>query len=287
MAFTKQKFGLFFSLPLDEQDWMNLSLSRVRLVLLMLEFADATTLTRLRSMGCRVILRANEDHIYNDAAPTLIRNQVQVARQYCPVESVIIGNEADHAQNLDYGSAGWGQAWAYTHRRRFDNVRRELQAIGVKVVSPALIMRSISEDEQPAPGRVAWREILTLPDNGAGYLDADYNGVHLYSYGWDGPVDELRWKFALKHYAELWHKPLVIDEVGISGGHTPLEKMRGYIDMAEILLQQREGRQHPLGQRVEALIPFVSNGVPGGAWDARYLLRDPACYRLLGDWIGA
>lgn len=279
MGFSKQRFGLFFSLPLDALDWQNLAASKVKLVLLMLEFADKPTLLRLHSMGIRVILRANEDSIYNDEAPTRILNSVFKAMQLCPVDGVIVGNEPDSAQSFEYGAATWGQDWAYQVRRRFDTVRRKLQSVGIKVVSPALIMRSISEDEAPVPGRVTWREILTLPDNGAGFQDADYNGCHLYLYGWDGYVDELRFKFALKHQAELWHRGLVIDEVGVAGSHTPLEKMRAYIDIGELLLTHRA-----LGSRVEALIPFVSNGVPG-AWDARYLLRDPQAYVELGAWM--
>lgn len=279
MGFTKQRFGLFYSLPLDALDWQNLTVSKVKLVLLMLEFADAPTLLRLKGMGVRVLLRVNEDTIYNDEAPDRILSSVLRAMQSCPIDGVIVGNEPDAAQSFEYGAATWGQDFCYMVRKRFDAVRRKLQGVGIKVISPALIMRSISEDDPPVPGRVAWREILTLPDNGAGFQDADYNGCHLYAYGWDGYVDEMRFKFALKHQAELWHKGLIIDEVGISGSHTPLEKMRGYIDIAEILLAHKA-----VGSRVEALIPFISNGVPG-AWDAKYLLRDPSCYVELGAWM--
>jgi hypothetical protein len=82
----------------------------------------------------------------------------------------------------------------------------------------------------------------------------------------------------------LWHKGLIIDEVGISGGHTQQEKMHAYIDIAQLLLTHRA-----LGSRVDALIPFVSNGDPGNppSWDRRYLLRDPACYAELGAWMAA
>lgn len=288
MGFSKQRFAIFWSLPPDDQDWVNLALSRVKLVMIMLEFCDAVTLTRLRDMGCRVVIRVNEGAYYDDAAPTRIRNLVLGAKALCPVEAVIIGNEADHAQDLQYGSANWGQAWAYQHRKRFDALRKALQLVGVKVISPALIMRSISEDEYPAPGQVAWREILCLPDNGYGYLDAEGNGVHLYMYHADGPVDTLRALFALKYYATIWHKPLWIDEIGIPDKRSQVEKMRAYIAFAEYLLSIRDdGKQHPLGQRVEFLCPFVGNGIPGDppAWNPNYLIRDPNAYRLLGDWL--
>lgn len=284
MAFHKGRFGLFFSLPLDAQDWANLDASRVRLVMLMLEHATTDTLRALADRGCKVVLRVNEADYYSADAPLQIATRVMMARRDCPVDAVIVGNEPDHPFNMNYGSVGWGQEFAYVHRMRFSAVRRILQNTGARVVSPAPIMRSISEDDPPAPGRVTWREIMCLSED-EGYQLADFNGCHLYAYGWDGPVDELRLKFALKQQTELWHKPLYVDEVGVSGNHTPIEKMRAYIDIAEILMSIRDGRQLMIGQRVEFLCPFVSNGSPDGSWDARYLLRDPACYRLLGDWM--
>ncbi len=289
MGFTRQRFGVFWSIPPDELDWQNLQVSHVKLVMLMMDFCDVVTLSRLRGMGCRVVIRVSENDYYNDEAPERIRNQVLMAMRSCPVEAVIVGNEPDHAQNLSYGSPGWGQEFAYVHRRRFDAVRKALQSMGVKVISPALIMRSISEDEPPAPGQVTWREICTLPDNGAGYLEADGNGAHLYLYHADGPVDTLRALFALKYYATIWHQNLWVDELGIPDNRPPVEKMRAYIALAEILISQREGRQHPLGQRVDFLCPFLANGDPGNppAWNPSYLIRDKKAYELLGDWISS
>jgi hypothetical protein len=143
---------------------------------------------------------------------------------------------------------------------------------------------------------VSWREIVCLPDRSReeaegkhGYLDADGNGGHIYEYGWTWPVDPLRFKFAVKHNLELWHKPLWIDELGVEGGAAPVDKMRAYLQMADILLSEVNSEQHPLGQRVEFLCPFVSNGHPGSppSWDIRYLMRDRACYELLGQWMAA
>lgn len=290
MGFIKQRFALFYSLPLDPQDWQNLAASHVKLAMLMLPFADATTLRRMRDMGIRVVLRVPEEAYYEDSAPTHIKDGVLAAMQSCPVEAVLIGNEPDAAQDLGYGASTFGQPFAYAHRRRFDAVRSVLQGVGIKVISPALIMRSISEDEAPAPGQASWREILCLPDENKeyGYLEADGNACHIYGYGWDGPVDELRFKFAVKIAATLWHKELWIDEVGMTGKYTQLEKMSAYIDMAEILLSvQSDGKQHPLGRRVNLLCPFVSNGSPGDppAWSPGFLIRDPKAYELLGQWI--
>jgi hypothetical protein len=143
--------------------------------------------------------------------------------------------------------------------------------------------RSISEDDPALPGAVSWREICCLPDDRGefGYNNADGFGSHIYCYGWDGPVDELRFKFTLKWHCSLGHKPIWIDEVGIGNGATALEKMRAYIEIAQILVSE------PIGRRVMMLCPFVSNGDPGvpPAWDPRYLMRDPACYTELGRWM--
>ena len=294
MPFTKQRFGLYFSMPLDAQDWQNLAASRVKLVMLNLEFADAATLQRVAGMngGVKVILRVQEGRYYDELARARIRQLVLAARQSCGVEAVIVGNEPEHPFGWEYGSPSWGQDYAYRHRQAFDAMRVMLQREGVRVVSPATTMRSISEHEAPQPGRVTWREIMCLPDatGGYGYLSADGCGVHLYAYGWQGPVDELRLLFALKQQAELWHRPLWIDEVGVADRHSSqMDKMRAYINNGEILMARRDGRQQPTGARVECLIPFVSNGVPGDppAWMPQFLLRDHACYQELGRWMAA
>lgn len=294
MSFSKSRFALFMSLPLAPLDWQNLAASSVRLVQLPLAFCDQATLERMRGMGIRIVVRVGEGDYYDDLAPGRIRNAVLRAQLFCPIEAVIIGNEPENALDFTYGSNTFGADFAYLHRRRFDQVRVALQVVGINVVSPAQTMRSISEDEPPMPGKVTWREICCLPDSSLtevqgqfGYLSANYNGVHLYGYGWEGYVDELRMLFALKEAANLWHKPLFVDEIGIGGNATPLQKMAAYIAVAEILLSTQDGKQHPLGQRVAMLSPFVSNGEPHGQWDARFLLRDPAAYALLGDWMRA
>lgn len=294
MGFQKRDFTLFFSLPLDAVDWRNLEASTVRTVMLCLEFADTSTLARLAGMGCRVYLRVNEGSYYQDDAPLRIAAHVAMAREVIEVVGVFVGCEPENALDFSYTSNTYGAEFAYVHRRRFDAVRIQLQKMGVRVISPAQTCRSISEDEQPVPGSVTWREICCLPEMAYteaqgrfGYLSADGNGVHVYQYAWDGPVDELRLKFMLKQAANLWHKLLYIDELGVSGNATQVQKMAAYIEVAEILLSQRDGRQHPLGQRVAMLCPFVSGGDPGNppSWDRRFLIRDEAAYRLVADWL--
>ena len=69
------------------------------------------------------------------------------------------------------------------------------------------------------------------------------------------------------------HKPLYIDEVGVAGSRSPVDKMQSYLKLATKLLG-------PTGERVECLAPFVSNGT-GVGWDPKFLLRDPAAYQLV------
>jgi hypothetical protein len=271
---NKQAFTLDFSLPLTAQNWVDLLNSHVSQVMLALEFADIATLDRLRSMGVRVILRVSEDAYYDDIAPRRIGLQVQAATAHATVVAVIAGCEPDVGVNWRYGAIDWAQAHAYGHARRLDNVRRVLQAQGVRVVSPGWQMRSISEDEPAQPGRQTWAEIVRLT-----YDQCDGSGVHLYQYGWQGVVDELRVKFALREWQELYHKPLYLDEVGIAGSASPVDKMRAYLSMADMLIA------HPLGERIAMFCPFVSNGTPNGQWDEHFLLDDPECYTLLGAWM--
>jgi hypothetical protein len=298
MPFTKERFALFFSIPLTNQDWINLAASKVKLVMIPLPFADQATLTRMRGMGLRVVLRVPESDYYDDRAAARILAQVLAAMQWCPIEAVIVGVEPDGNYVLSYGEPDWGQSHAYEHRPRFDAVRKALQGVGIKVISPGYKMqvrltdgrlgRSISEDDPAPAGYRDWVMINTLPDANRefGYDAADGNGVHLYCYGWEGVVDDLRATIDTKWETLLLHKPLWIDEIGIGNDHSSdLQKMQGYIDAAEILLSLHNGRQHPTGARVEMLCPFVSNGTPDGQWEPYLLLDDPACYTELGRWM--
>lgn len=289
MAFQKNKFGLFWSLPPSDEDWTNLALSRCTLVMLMLDHADRPTLERLASLGCRVILRVAEGTYYQDEAPTRITARVVWARSVCPVEACVIGNEPENAIDLSIGSPNWGQAFAFLHRKRFDLARISLQAAGVRVISPAYTCRMLTETDKPQPGEQAWWDICTdvqteysEQEGQYGYHSANGVAVHVYTHNWLGPVDELRVAFMLQRLQTMWHLPIFIDEVGVNSG-SDIDRMRCYIDIGEMLLH----RQYPYGARVEALIPFVSNGSPGSppAWSPGYLMRDPSCYALLGDWM--
>lgn len=291
MTFTKRRFCLFFSLVLTEHDWQNLAASRVRLVMLPLSLAASRpeVCRRMREMGCTLVLRVEEGTYSDGDAPARIGGECVRVQNVCPVEAVIVGVEPENGVAFTYGQ-DWQKIRAYEHRAAFDRVRVGLQLRGFRVVAPGWTKRSISEDDPPQPARTTWREICTQPqesehDQGGvsfGYHSAQGVGWHEYQHGWLGFVDELRLKFSLKQAQELWHLPLWIDELGVNTG-SQVERMRAYIDIAEMLLS------HRLGRRIEMLAPFISNGDPGSPphWDARFILRDPVAYRLLGDWMAA
>lgn len=268
----KQDWTNFYSLPLDALDWQNLQASHVKRVMLLLPFCDVTTLDRLNGMGVRLIIRVPEDAYYDAENPMNIRGQVRSIARRIGLDAVVVGNEPDNAYSFEDGAPTWGQDHAYAHRSAFDAVRDLLQRDGFPVVSPALTMRSISEDEPPQPGQYTWSEILRLS-----YDKAHGNAVHLYSYNWLSVVDQLRVKFALKHYEGMWHQPLWVDEVNINSG-TPVARMTACIAMAQMLLT------HPLGKRIVSWCPFVSNG-DGQGWPVGYLMKSPECYTLLGAWV--
>lgn len=290
MSFTKDRFALFFSLPPDERDWQNLAASRVRLVMLPLSLAAIRMdiVARLKQAGCRLVLRVEEGTYRDAASAARIGGEVAAVSAVCQVEATVAGVEPENGVHMIYG-ADWEKVRAYEHRNAFDRLRVALQLRGLRVIAPGWTKHSISEDDPPMPARTTWREICTMPQYSEhdrnrmsfGYHSADGVGWHEYQHGWHGFVDELRLKFSLKQAQELWHLPIWIDELGVNSG-TQVERMRAYIDIAEMLLT------HRLGQRVELLTPFVSNGDPGPPpyhWNPGLLLTDPACYRLLGDWM--
>jgi hypothetical protein len=281
----KSDFTLFFSLPLDNHDWQNLALSRVSRVMLPFQLAIPQTLQRLRQMNVRVVLRVEEGSYDATDAPARIVQGAQAARAIADLDAVIVGVEPEGGLNWGYGSPSWGQSRAYAHRWNFDKVRIALQQAGIRAISPGWTMRSISEDEAPQPGRIAWREIVSLPQTlpggmqSSGYQDADGCGIHFYQYRFASVVDALRLKFFLKQAAEMWHKPLWIDEINIDNGD-PLTRMTACIAMADLLVNTNFSS----GLRVAMLCPFVSNG-DGIGWNPGYLMRDSACYAALGSWI--
>jgi hypothetical protein len=278
----RDAFTLFWSIQPTEQDWRNLNASKVKRVMLTYDLAlhDRAMLAHLASLQKRVVIRLTEENVFN-IAPAIIRQRLDDIVRTITVDAVILGCEPENGFDMEYGSPNWGnrgdQPWVWHHAARVSLLHEALDGMPFKRVSPGWTMRSISEDEAPQPGVVTWAECTRMA-----YNKFDGNAAHIYQYGWTSVVDELRFKFALKEAQARHHKPVWIDEVGISSG-SDVERMRAYIAIATMLLQ------HKLGDRVEMLCPFISTGDPGDppAWDGRLLIRDAEAYRLLGAFMAA
>lgn len=280
MAFTKDKFTLFFSMPPDDVDWANLRASRARRVMLPLWLATPELVERLRQAGVgHVTVRLEESDYYTPAARSRAIGKCGRLRGTI-VATCILGVEPENGIDLSYGSPDWGHARAREHADAVQQMAAMLAGFGWKLVSPGWTARVKSETEI-APGEHAWRELCA-----PAYQALHGCGVHIYTYQVEGIVDELRLMWLVSKWAGWWHKPIYIDEIGVDKG-TQVERMRVYLWVASYLLNPRL----PANGRVEMLCPFVSNGDPGDPnspkWPPGLLLRDPECYRLLGAWMSA
>jgi hypothetical protein len=271
----RDAFTLFFSMPLDATDFRNLNLSGCKRVQLphRIALSNMAMLAHLASLQKRVIIRLEEPDIY-EVPPATFRSQLQAIVNVITVDAVILGNEPDVGHDWEFGAPDWGQEWGWHHAARLNILIDVLDGMPFKLVSPAWMNRSISEDDPPMPGRCTWREIVARV-----YNKCDANGGHIYEHAWNWPVDHLRARYKLKQLQEYLHKPIYLDEFNISEG-TQVERMRACISMADLLLT------HKLGDRVEMFSPFVSNGL-GNAYDPGMVMREEACYRLVGEWMRA
>lgn len=283
MAFSRDKFGLLWSVPPDGVDRDNLRRSGVRLVEVTFNIATEALVDMLASAGVRTICaRLNEGDYYTADARRATADRVA---RLMPkgLTHVQIGCEPENAQDMRFGSRSWGQEQAYLHGNATREMYLSLFALGVKTISAGWTERGWYRnwDEGVQPGVYPWLEETRLA-----YNDCDYNGAHLYmSDGTTYDIEERARAYLWEEQARR-HKPLWIDELGVTPSvGDNLAKMGIYLRFASYLL--RTDRRTPLGgagERVEALIPFVSNG-NGIGWDPRFILRDPAAYDLLGAWI--
>lgn len=270
--YTRSYFTLFWSIPPDDTDWLNLNTSGVKRVMLpyMLVKTKPDVLAHLASLQVRVVVRlANGEP---DPIDTIC-HVLQAAAHTVSIDFVIVGNEPDSGLDWRDGAPTWGQDRAYQHVAYVNAIVPALTAVGLQAVSPAWSMRSISEDDEPQPGVTTWREICE-----PAYEKCMACGAHIYDYAWQGVVDELRFKFALQEALEALHKPVVLDEVGVDRGSN-VERMNAYIAMSRDL-----ERIPALGARVLMFCPFVSNG-DGHGYDPGFILRDTAAYQALGQYI--
>lgn len=275
VTFTRDKLTLFWSITPDALDFANLERSGAARVMLAWGCVTPGLLARLTAIGRRVVIRLSDDDT-NMVHPALLAANLRQWLQAARIDAVIVGCEPNAAFDMTYGSVTWGQNYAFPHASHVGELAEAVNGLGMGIlsVSPALKMGAISEDDKPQPGQTAWQEICRPAYEG----HCQGNGAHIYGYGWTSVVDSVRARFALQRAQEAFHLPAWIDEAGFAHG-TPVERMRAVLDFGTLLLN------HPLGQRVEMLCPFVANGTPGGQWDPNYLMRDPACYDLLRDWL--
>lgn len=277
--FTRDKVGLLYSLPLDAQDKDNLRRSRCTLVELTWNVATESTVDYLAQSGVRTICaRLGEYDYYTHEARRAVADRIPALRAK-GLTHIQVGVEPEHGVDMRYASRNWQHERAYLHGNATHEMSIALFALGVHVISAGWTARGWYRnwDEGVQPGLYAWTEETRLA-----YDECDYNGMHLYmADGTQYDIEE-RARIALWEEQARRHKPLWIDEVGVTPSRgTERDKMALYLRLATYLL--RTERTTPLGgagERVEAFIPFISNG-DGVGWDIRYLIRDPWCYDLL------
>jgi hypothetical protein len=268
----REDFALFWSVPPDDIDWDNLRAGGAMRMQVMLAFANHETLAGLADLGVKCTVRLDEADYADDETRRRAAGRLAGLAPAGLVDTVIIGVEPENVFNFRFGSPTWGQVTAMDHARRLQLMLDLVRPMGLRTVSAGWTARGIdmnwSDAEGVQPGLYAWLELTRMA-----YNACDLNGFHL--YGYDGTDYDL-WDRMRRH---LWveqarrHKPIYIDELGVAGSSTATEKMRSYLRLATALLG-------PMGERVEALTPFVSNGT-GVGWDPRFLLRDREPYLLL------
>lgn len=284
---NKQDFALAWFIPPVPLDWSNLIVSGVRRV--MLGYQLATTkpdvLSRLSGLGRHIVVRLEEQ---NTQPPAEIAHTMNDIRHILPVDAFLLPTEPDTGCDMTYPSPDWCQDRAYASLPRIDALIQAIKGLGMTVVSPAMTWPPdvISEDGIPQPGRVTWREIV-----GPTYDKADGVASHCgYVLGWTPAGGDAvqrqnnidRFKLGLKRAVEEWHQPLWIEE-GTFPTDNDVLQMRCAIEQCDIIMASR------CNDRVKLYSPFVSAGDPrdGEAWPVKYLLKDPACYALLGSWMAS
>ncbi len=273
MTFNRANLSLFYTLPLEPVDFANLALSHVKRVQLVAALTTDAEFKHLEQLGVtHTTLRLNNAELATDASRRTWADRLRFLKGY-GVDVVLLGNEPDAPFDLRYGSKDWGQGAAFTHAQNTEQMRQALVGTGLRVVSAAFTYRSIEEDATPQPGIEAWAE-----ETRWAYDACDLNGYHIYLDAWDGnPINVDRLKWGLRMGWERHHKPLYCDEIGMTWG-TDVQKAQAWVDIARLL------EKHPLGKRVEALTVFAANG-DHLTWDSRFLMRDPAAYSLIGEFM--
>lgn len=297
-------FALFFPEPMSDADKRNLetsSVSRVQLFLgvaknLLIQEVEEGQLRQLdylQSKGVSVILRVEEPDpgkragsYYDEVNHPTIAADIQAVRQHVEVEAVIVGNEPQGFYNLKRGSPNWGNqpepeypdkgGRASAHRHALGKLRTALQAGGLKVVSPGYKRGRVRPEQPPEPGNATWARECLLE-----YNKCDAGGCHVYEDSWASVEDENRYKWAVGEELERVHTEVWINETNINTRQaTDVERMRAILAMYDLLAAQ------PWTDGViTSFCFFVSNGLANQEW-SHQIVRDPAAYALLEQWMG-
>lgn len=295
-------FSLFYPEPLDGVDIANLRTCGVRRVQVFFRTAQnrPQMLQQLAAMGIRVILRLEEPSkeepleatYYGANAWLWVRMGLLQVMQAVAVEAVIVGNEPEHDYDLTWRSANWGNnadgKWrtgkAWQHAQAFEQVRRALADVPVKVISPGWSCQRLTPNDAPQPGRATWGRICADAYNGTFVANPQEaakikTGAHIYVHNWLGEEDRNRFKWEFGNELERCHRAIWINECNANNGEH-LQRMQAILEMSDLI------RSHAEGDRVESFCPFVSNGL-GNAYPIGYIMREAECYQRLGAWMNS
>lgn len=303
MASKRDTFCLFFpQLGLDATDRANLLTSTVKRVYLHFNMAHRFPLELqwLAQQGRRVVLRIEEPNhhnageiatsYYNSDTHPSIKSKLEQMMRVVSVEAVTIGNEPEHEFNLTRGHP-WGNEYSEKWRHWKGKVGVHSEAIGrlaftlkdmpVQLVSPGWTHKRKVPKDPPEPGRADWARTCTVA-----YNKLQGGGIHLYGHGaetlYENGEDYNRLLWSFGHELERVHtKPWVLEINTAPNKGSELEHMRWVCRMYEVLT----GPEHSMGNDLAFYCPFTSNGIPGEAWPQKFLMRDPACYAYLAEWL--
>ena len=294
MRDKRATFALFYPEPMDEIDRTNLMVSGVSRIQMffLTAYVLKDQLRWLQSQGIRVSLRLDEPNrddadgiarsYYNTATHGEIKRKLIEMKGLVNVEAVICGNEPEIEYDLTRGSPNWGNnpepnfplGKAFHHQYALGQLRSMLEGSGTVLVTPGWSHKRVVPRQPPQPGRSVWERICAIE-----YNKCAAGGVHVYAYGWESDEDVNRY---------LWHAGIELGRVQTAAWWnetntdnkrlTPLDRMHACLAMYEQMAQQN------WSEPIKSFCPFVSNGRAGQSW-SHMIMRDPACYTLLGQWM--
>ena len=285
---------LIFPDPLTKADEDNLFASKIDRVQLFLGMAlqpcslipqdpqkPISWAQYLWAMGYELIVRVPEDEAEKGNISNTIDNIRSIAKY---LYAVIWGNEPEKGYDLTIESPNYGnkpdkdypQGKAFYHAYRLglaiDLLSQvwEVKIGKVRIISPGWSIRQIGESDPEQPGQQVWADICKDV-----YGRCYAQGMHVYGYGWESPIDRTRALKAVGRMETLFPgRKWWINEFNVFKG-TDLQQATAFTEFGDLLT---------LNPNVEGLALFTSNGTPND-WPAEYLVTDPQAYLLIGQWI--